>query len=270
MTKSFTRRQRIGYFFCPFGLLLLYVAGALLFGLVVKTSVQAQFLDNLLLIVVGACWIFLEQKRRQHSSCKDVFQPKVWAVFLFLVLCVVVAIFFPVLGQYVNLHMMDTGREVYHQTVSEDYGLYLLMSVFIAPIAEEYLFRMWMYPMWKKAFHGPVIAMLLTSVMFALIHGTMAHLPVAFFLSIFMCITYEITGQIRYCSLIHFIFNLVGVVIVPGLFTEKSVLLSTVGVVLLTCVIIVWLLLYYLLRNQIRTYVTTDHLIDKWNRKFDE
>lgn len=261
--------KRVLYGLVPFGMLFLYMLGAWLFGQFMATSVQAQFMDNLVVIGIGCWWLLLNKQRKRHSlKEEEPFRPKVWAVFLFIVLCVCVAILLPIMGKFVTLHMQDVGSEVYQTTISEDYGLYLIMSVLIAPFAEEFLFRVFMYQSWKKAFRFPVVAMLLTSVAFAMIHGTFQHLPVAFFLGMFMSIMYEMTGQMRYCVIIHFIFNLLGIAVVPGIvWNPEGFFLSGFGVLLFMFIISVGLFGLYHYRKQICVYVTTDHLIDKWNRK---
>lgn len=261
--------KRVLYGLVPFGMLFLYMLGAWLFGQFMATSVQAQFMDNLVVIGIGCWWLLLNKQRKRHSlKEEEPFRPKVWAVFLFIVLCVCVAIFLPIMGKFVTLHMQDVGSEVYQTTISEDYGLYLIMSVLIAPFAEEFLFRIFMYQSWKKAFRLPVVAMLCTSVAFAMIHGTLPHLPVAFFLGMFMSIVYEMTGQIRYSVLIHFIFNLLGISVVPGIpWNPDGFLFSEVGVILLVILCSAGLFCLYHYREKICAYITSDHLIDKWNRK---
>lgn len=118
-------------------------------------------------------------------------------------------------------------------TLQYEYVLAFLTLVIIAPIAEEVLFRGYLYGKLRK--HAPLwVAVLITSVLFGLAHtqptegGGISGLNVAvdvFMLSIVMCGLREITGSIWAGILLHMLKNGLAFYL---LFINTS-LLSTIG-----------------------------------------
>jgi len=80
-------------------------------------------------------------------------------------------------------------------------------GVFLAPMAEEFIFRGYLYTTAKK-YLGLVPAMLLVSALFAAIHLNLASLPSLFILAICFTIAYESSGSILVPMIMHALFNL--------------------------------------------------------------
>lgn len=255
----------------PIGVLVGYVVTTLLFGLVMATSIQAQFMSDLLWLLLGVgCWFYQRYTEKKEHCNRREFRPRPWAVFLLILVCMFFGVVIPLIGFGLQTHLPNFGAKAYQESVSQDAGLFLLMSVFLAPVVEEILFRWFMYKPWKKVL-GLLPAMLLVNVIFAVIHGTLQHLPVAFFVGMCGCVLIEMTGRLRYAVLNHFIYNLLAVAFVPAILPEAgSIWYSIPVMILLYLVCFVVLFLLYRYRKVIRNYVTSDHLIDKWNRKWDE
>lgn len=255
----------------PIGIFLAYIGVTMLCGLFTANPVQAQFVSNVFWVLLGfGFWLYERYTDRKECRVRELFRPRAWSVFVLVVICIVFGLLIPIVGFGLQTHIYDTGAEVYQTSIQQDAGLFLLMSVFLAPVVEEMLFRWFMYKPWKKAF-GTVVSMLLTSTIFAIIHGTLQHLPVAFFVGFFGCVLIEVTGQLRYAVLNHFIYNLLAVAVVPALLpADGSWLYSYPAMLVLYMVCIGSVIWMYRYRKAIKTYVTSDHLIDKWNRKWDE
>ena len=84
--------------------------------------------------------------------------------------------------------------------------LAFITLVVIAPVAEEVLFRGYLYGKLKK--YVPVwAAILITSALFGLIHGTWNVAVDTFALSIILCLLRESTGGIWASILLHMIKN---------------------------------------------------------------
>lgn len=82
----------------------------------------------------------------------------------------------------------------------------MLAIVFIAPIAEELIMRGWLYG--KLRNHLKIIpAMLLVSLLFAILHGQLNVAIAVFILSSLLCGLREITGTIWSGMLLHIISN---------------------------------------------------------------
>ncbi len=85
--------------------------------------------------------------------------------------------------------------------------LTLLLGVVVAPVAEEFLFRGYLYGVMKR-YCGPLVAMLLSSALFAAVHLNLASLPALFLLALCFAIVYETTGCILVNMSMHALFNL--------------------------------------------------------------
>lgn len=121
---------------------------------------------------------------------------------------------------------------------STDYGAYkeamgtsditqgLLLTLVAAPVAEEFLFRGLIYSMWKRAM-SPRFAFIGQALLFALIHGTQAHLLPIFMLGVFSCYVFERTGNIWISIGVHIVYNIFSILFVglsiPTFLTEPFV-----------------------------------------------
>ena len=83
-----------------------------------------------------------------------------------------------------------------------------LAIVVIAPIGEELTFRGWLYPK-LRARLGVVLAVILTSLLFALLHGQLNVAADVFVLSVIMCLFREFTGTIYASILLHILKNFI-------------------------------------------------------------
>lgn len=84
--------------------------------------------------------------------------------------------------------------------------LMAVAAVIVAPLAEEVVFRGYLYPAAKR-FCGPVGAILFSSLVFAAAHGNVVALLPLFSLAVILCLLYELTGSIWASISVHFLFN---------------------------------------------------------------
>ncbi len=84
--------------------------------------------------------------------------------------------------------------------------LIVLAAVVVAPLCEEFVFRGYFYPVWKRYF-GPVGSAVLASTLFALMHVNIASLPGLFALAMCFTVAFEISGSILVPITMHAIFN---------------------------------------------------------------
>lgn len=261
---------KILLFFMPLLLIVVYMLAAVGLQLVVPSPVAAQTLVNLVVIVGG--FLLYRKKRFRREFLKEPeepFRPKAWAVFLFLCLIFLLWFFTQCMALCVSSHVADAGMNAYQDTANNEIAMYVLMSVAVSPIAEEFLFRAGLFQTWKHMMH-PLYAMFLSSVLFAVVHGTFQHLPVAFLIGVFNCVIWELTGSILYPMVTHILFNFLGVSMLIPINESAQFLFSIPFAVISFVVILVCLLWLYARRVPIRKFVTSDHLIDYLNRKWDE
>jgi membrane protease YdiL (CAAX protease family) len=84
--------------------------------------------------------------------------------------------------------------------------LMAVAAVIVAPLAEEVVFRGYLYPAAKR-FCGRGGAILFSSLVFAAAHGHVVALLPLFLLAVILCLLYEFTGSILACMSVHFLFN---------------------------------------------------------------
>ncbi|MEA3187220.1 MAG: protease family protein [Chthoniobacter sp.] len=84
--------------------------------------------------------------------------------------------------------------------------LTLFLGVIVAPVAEEFLFRGYLYGVMKR-YCGTLSAMVLSSALFAAIHLNLSSLPSLFVLALCFVIAYETTGSILVNMSMHALFN---------------------------------------------------------------
>jgi membrane protease YdiL (CAAX protease family) len=85
-------------------------------------------------------------------------------------------------------------------------ALMAVAAVLVAPMAEEVVFRGYLYPAAKR-FCGPLGGMIFSSLVFAAAHGNVVALLPLFILAMLLCLIYEFTGSIWANISVHFLFN---------------------------------------------------------------
>ncbi|MFC5050724.1 CPBP family intramembrane glutamic endopeptidase [Rubritalea spongiae] len=86
----------------------------------------------------------------------------------------------------------------------------ILGTCIIAPLAEEIIFRGYLYPVLKR-YTEPVFAAIVTGIIFGAIHGNIwAVIPLSLF-GILLAALYEWSGSIWSCILCHALFNSINV-----------------------------------------------------------
>ena len=97
--------------------------------------------------------------------------------------------------------------------------LVIFMAVVIAPLAEETLFRGFVYGVLKRYTDAPFAA-LSSSLMFAIVHLHVGSLLPLWMLAVLFCLAYEITGCLLVPMMLHSTFNAVS--IIAMLFVDRG------------------------------------------------
>lgn len=85
-------------------------------------------------------------------------------------------------------------------------ALMAFSAVIVAPLAEEVIFRGYLYPV-AKSFAGSSAAIFFSALLFAACHGNIPLMLPLFLLGILLALAYEWTGSIWAAISIHFFFN---------------------------------------------------------------
>lgn len=127
-------------------------------------------------------------------------------------------------GTAINLHCVDVGFAVYSDRRAAAPELpAVLLSCVIAPVAEEIVMRGCIYGSLRRR-ESAMMSALLASIMFAVAHGTVTHLPLTFLLGFVCCIAYEHTRSLLPSIAMHVTANAAALTVVPHLVVPDALL----------------------------------------------
>lgn len=89
--------------------------------------------------------------------------------------------------------------------------LLIILAVVVAPVTEEMIFRGLFQTMIRSYLNRPWPAIVVTSVMFAMVHADLAHWPALFVLSMGLGYSYEKSGSLFRPIFMHAFFNAVAI-----------------------------------------------------------
>lgn len=98
-----------------------------------------------------------------------------------------------------------------------------LSSVAVAPFAEEWVFRGLVYRRLKSAMPR-VAAIVVSSALFAVLHGTVIWMLYTFALGVLLCVLYEKTRSLWACIACHTAFNVMGQIPLVGVLPDVAVI----------------------------------------------
>jgi membrane protease YdiL (CAAX protease family) len=169
------------------------------------------------LIVCAALLLYLHRLRGLNPAELFGLQHLRWrwmgkVVLIFAVICVVAV---SLVSIAVTKWLQDIWPDLQPQQMVEVFQtsgdlwikvLVIVAAVVIAPLAEETLFRGFVYGVLKRYTDAPFAA-LSSSLMFAIIHMHVGSLLPLCMLAVLFCLAYEITGCLLAPMLLHMIFN---------------------------------------------------------------
>ena len=130
----------------------------------------------------------------------------------YLILAAVITAVFSLFPWFVADEAQQLGFSVY--STGLDRVIAFLVLVVVAPVAEEIIFRGWLYGKLREMFHGEMpkqagmlLAIFLTSLLFGIIHLQWNVGVNVFALSVVLCGLREITGTIYAGILLHMLKN---------------------------------------------------------------
>ena len=90
-----------------------------------------------------------------------------------------------------------------------------IATAVVAPVVEELALRSVLYG-WLRKHLSPVIAGIISAAAFAALHGSFVLLPGTFLVGLTLAWTYERSGSIFTCMLVHGCFNAISTLLVFG------------------------------------------------------
>ncbi len=182
----------------------LYMLSFCLFGLMISTLIL---------------WINYQKEKLSFGLSIENLKYVIWTPLIYLI-TIILLLFVGLLNQYLLTNFFDI--EIKPQEILEKFkelensfeiSIFVIASAVIAPIYEELLFRGIIFPklIQKTNF---IIALLLSSLLFAVLHFHLSALLPLFVLSIILSITYLYTSTIWASISLHALFNLISIIAV--------------------------------------------------------
>ena len=161
-----------------------------------------------------------------------------------------IAIMLPFSYVMLSLYMLfiNTGVSLGIESRNESAGtanviLLLVYTIFVGPVCEEIIFRLYVQSKIKKSF-GRIAGIVVSSILFAVMHGTIYHMISATMLGIMLCIANELTGSIWLPAVMHVMYNMHTLVI------NEALLTKSMAAIVLLIIIIAILEMYFLFRRK--------------------
>lgn len=185
---------------------LIYVSSAGAFQLLFNaTPVMSMiFADSIIAVLCGGLYFLLKKKGVFSSDKPEMTKKSVFGqlgVFLFVTVTVLMIFY------WISIYFPDPTMEHRENSIAKDsVTTYVIMSCIFAPIAEECMMRLFLYNLCKTKSDW-VVSMIVTGLVFALMHGTISHIITGTIFAVFMTLSYENTGRWYFPIIGHMIYN---------------------------------------------------------------
>lgn len=213
------------------GVMLLYLGLSFLAVWASGDVVIGTLVSNILMTIFGFFY-YHDYPWKGDKSASWTFLPMVFMLVLMLL------VWFT--NQLTGNLLLELGIEAPQVLDTTRYpAVYLILAVLIGPVMEELLFRGILYRHLKQQWN-PVAALLVSSVVFALMHGNLYQMLPAFLGGLFYGLVYQLGGGLFLAILCHGSMNLLTVVLagieIPSFLYHPAVVIL-LWVVLLTVMI---------------------------------
>ena len=190
-----SKKSSLLYAFAPF---IAFISIRTMLSAFNLESVYVRLISNIAVIVIAGLYMCIVlQEKKPYTEIKHSFLLKSAVVILTFSLASLFT------SNFILLKISDMGYM--SVTGGEHMMLSYCISVFIAPFAEEIIFRGYMYYYLRQ--FGNYKAIIISSLVFALYHGTVVHIYAATIGGIIFCIIYYKTTKFTYSVLAHMLFN---------------------------------------------------------------
>lgn len=213
----------------------LCVLAFVLIGTVFSVFVRNTVLCTILADVSMLCFvipIYYKHFKPDRENCLQRYEsgrtdilPAMLLAYLFI------WFFLQCMGSMIITLIPDPVQDQYQAAAAGADISYMVLSILLAPVIEEYIMRGLCYGFLRRCM--PMMpAAIISGVMFGLCHGTVAHTYVGAMLGAYFAMVYEYTGSLKYSIGMHFIGNLLSVLVgylpIPEvLFTNPLVCTAT-------------------------------------------
>lgn len=167
----------------------------------VEDPVWLTIIVNIIISIVGYLAYVKLFKKKYYTN--TVFRKS--DLFLFCGVLFVLWFATQLVGSMVYTTVGDTAFDTYKDAVAETIVPYTVLTLILAPIAEEILMRGLVFNAIKKV--SVLAAYIVSALVFGLMHQTLIHIYVGFMTGLFFAIIHEYTGSLKYSIYFHSFYN---------------------------------------------------------------
>lgn len=213
-----------------------YIGVSFLFQLCFDISpvLSSSIANVVIALTCGGLYIHFRKADIFQETKSEAKNPVVKYILFFIFISFCLLLVF----SWINIYFSDPAMTQRTNSIQKsDMALYIATSILISPIAEETMMRLFLYNFLKTR-SGWVASMIVTSIVFALLHGTISHLIVGTIFAVFLVLAYENTGRWYIPIIGHIIYNIMAVflssaVVFLGQFTPLMIMSALILLVLL-------------------------------------
>ena len=238
--------------------LLLPISFLVLYLILGLTGVALAFDSVILTIVTDVivailCFLWY----RKHQPVK--IQTNTMILVATLVFVIVVWFVTGVTSAWIQDVTTDVAMEARTDATVANPYLYLLLTIVVAPITEELLMRGVLFQEWLHVMPRWLVY-IVTSVLFAMFHGTWVHLYLGFVCGMLFAVLYEYTGNLRISIGAHAFYNFLSVFISGSVVIPNWMYHWVPQMILNLICATIFCVLYYAPRNP-KTLVSVDDFV---------
>ena len=185
--------------------LLLYVTFSVVCVMLFTDIVVASVVADILIACV-CLWFYLKNKSSQINISIFSQQGFLYKGAMIIGITFVIWLISQITATSIYHMFGDTSLDAYNTVVDGNIYGYMLLSIFIAPLSEELLFRSVIYNKFKCV-ASFISASIVSSVVFALFHGTAIHMYACIVCGVMFALIYEYTGCLRWSVFSHMVYN---------------------------------------------------------------
>lgn len=191
----------------------LNLLGGYICAYILDDSITGTIMGDVILLVTGGFWYYY--MRIPFRAVHDIGRKQ---TLLFTLLLLFTWYSSQMGAMFIGAIFPNTLDE-FHEGIQVNLTAYMILTVLVAPAAEELMFRGVFYTQMRKLF-GPAAACFVSTLIFALMHSTPSQLYLAFICGILFCTIYELTSSMIYSVILHTVYNLLCVFV--GTVVPKS------------------------------------------------
>lgn len=206
-----------GVFFL--GYIILYIVIMVVIPVVFNCSSMTGTIAANVIISILSFVIYFRNKYKcnvpsfENYNTLTIYQLLFWIGYM-IVMSYVLLLFF----QWFSLNIYDESM-VQRENDMQSYSIvfYLFFSCILAPLAEESMIRLYSYNQLKRSSNW-IVSMIVSSFVFAVLHGTLTHIIIATLFGVILTLSYEYTS----CGFIpiigHSIYNFMALFMTNDMF----------------------------------------------------